>query len=153
MANTTQKQNQSLLGLSPLSNFGGTDLAPYSSTREPANHEEGRILDLFRKHELIIDLTAEKARIGMSAQAAIQQHASDLFGPTISYMLQNKDALHGTEAYPYVEEFTLRQIRLLGQSLLSTAELSSQNIALIVHKTLNLPPEQRGFLDKLFGLK
>lgn len=153
MANTTQKQNQSLLGLPALSNDGTSDLVPYGAGHKPATREEERVLELFHKHELIIGLTAAKARFGMDAQAAIQQHASDLFGPTISHMIQNKDAVRGTEAFPYVEEFTLRQIRMFGQHLLGTLEIVDQNIALIVHESLNLPPEQRTFLERLLRLK
>lgn len=151
MANTTQKQDQSLLGLPALSNDGTSDLVPYGAGQKPTNREEERVLELFHKHELIIGLTAAKARFGMNAQAAIQQHASDIFGPTISHMIQNKEEARGTEAEPYVAEFTLRQIQMYARHMLGTLEVAGTRIGEEVHRSLSLPPEQKGFWARVLG--
>src|SRR5690349_14003616 len=145
---SANQKNVSLLGLSPIT-ADDFQLTPYDPVQKPANREETRIQEAFRKHELIIGLTAEKARLGITAQAIVHKHASDVFAPAVSFMMANKDAVRGTEAYPYVEEFTVRQGRMLGQHLLGTLEIVDQDIALVVHESLNLPPEELTFLQRL----
>src|SRR5438477_6472938 len=126
-------------------------LTPYSPLRRDITREEARTIAEFHKEELIIDLTAEKGKLGMRKIAEVQECASDLFAPTVAYMLQNKEDMRGTEAYPYVEEFTLRQIQMTAKHLLGSLDVVDTNIAMIVHESLNLPPEQRGFWQRLLG--
>jgi len=82
MSSSSSKKNVSLLGLSPMAP-DDVEMVPYNSVRHPANRDEARVVEAFHKHELVIALTTEKARLGMTAQAIAHKHASDVFAPTV----------------------------------------------------------------------
>lgn len=145
------KKYVSVLGLAPMQAPNSLGLTPYSPLRRDITREEMRAIEEFHREELIIDLTAEKGKLGMRKIAEVHECASDLFAPTVAYMLQNKEDMRGTEAYPYVEEFTLRQVQMYAKHLLGTLDMVDTNIAMLVHESLNLPPEQQGFWQRLLS--
>jgi hypothetical protein len=101
---------------------------------------------------LVIDVTEAKAEFGMYKIGQMQERASDLFGDTVSFMLQNKEEARGTEAEPYVAEFTLRQIQMYARHMLGTLEVAGTRIGEEVHRSLSLPPEEpKGFWARMIG--
>lgn len=139
----------SVLGLATTQPTGNLGLMPYSATRREVSREESRVLQEFRREELIIDLSAEKGKLGIRKLGEVQQCATDLFGETVTSMLDSKNRAKGTEAQAYVEEFTMHQIQMYARHMLGTLEVVGTNIGLEVHRSLNLPPEQRGFWARL----
>jgi hypothetical protein len=113
-----QPQSASSLGLAPL--------GPINPPQYPVNRaitkRERQILDTFHEEVLVIDATEAKAEFGMYKIGQLQERASDLFGDTVSSMFQNKEAAKGTEAEPYVAEFTMRQIQMYARHMLGTLE-------------------------------
>src|SRR5580765_5760112 len=158
--NTTNgKKNISVLGLTPMqpqsastSNLGLAPLESISPPHYPANRaitrRERQILDTFHEEVLVIDATEAKAEFGMYKIDQMQERASDLFGDTVSYLLQNKEEARGTDAEVYVSEFTLRQIQMYARHILGTLEVAGTRIGEEVHRPLSLPPEQKGFLAR-----
>src|SRR5438270_1706619 len=102
---TNSKKNISVLGLAPMQPTNSLGLVPYTPRRREVTREEARVVETFHREELIIDLTGEKGKLGMRKIGEVQEAASDLFGDTVSFMLQNKEEARGTEAQPYVDEF------------------------------------------------
>ncbi len=149
--NANGKKSASVLGLAPLQSANSLELVPYSSSRREVTREEKRVIEVFHREELIIDLTGEKGKLGMRKMSEVQQCASDLFGDTTTYMLENRNRVRGTEAEPFVEEFTLRQFQMHARHLLGSLEVVGTNIAVEMHRSLNLPPEQLTFWQKLLG--
>jgi hypothetical protein len=145
------KKNVSALGLAPLQVAPSLGLAPFSPSRREITREEDRVLEAFYREELIIDLTAEKGKFGMRKLGEVQQTAADLFGGTVTNILDAKNQAKGVEAQAYVDEFTLRQIQMYARHMLGTLEVVGTNIGMEVHRSLNLPPEQVGFWQKLVG--
>ena len=99
---------------------------------------------------LVIDATEAKTEFGMYKIGQMQERASDLFGDTVSFMLQNKEEAKGTEAELYVAEFTMRQIQMYARELLGCLEVGGTRIGEEVFRSLSLPPEkQKGFWARL----
>ena len=149
MANLSKK-NESVLGLPPIQS--GLGFVPLAPERQPANREEERVLEAYHRQRLIIDLTAEKGEYGMFKLGEVQECATTLFGSTVSTIQAEKEQFRGTEAQPYVEEFTLRQIQMYAHHMLGSLDIVDTNIGTEIHRSLDLPPEKRGFLARLFGL-
>ncbi len=148
-----QKKSVSVLGLPPVQAANSLGLEPYSSSRRAITRDEKRVIEAYHKDQLVTDLTGEKGKFGMRKMSEVQQCASELFGETVLFMLDTKNDVRGTEAQPYVEEFTLRQIQMYARHMLGTLEVVDTNIAIEVHRSLNLPPEQLGFWQKLLNRK
>jgi hypothetical protein len=160
MNNSNGKKNVSVLGLTPMqpqstSSLGLAPLGPINPPQYPANRaitkRERQILDTFHEEVLVIDATEAKAEFGMYKISQMQERASDLFGDTVSFMLQNKEEVKGTEAEPYVAEFTLRQIQMYARHMLGTLEVAGTRIGEEVHRSLSLPPEVKGFWARVLG--
>lgn len=150
--NSNGKKTVSVLGLAPVQPTSSSlGLVPYSPSRREVTREESRVIEAYHREELVIDLTAEKGKLGMRKLGEVQETASELFGDTVSFMLDVKNEAKGTEAQPYVDEFTLRQIQMYARHMLGTLEIVGTNIGLEVHRSLNLPPEELGFWQKLFA--
>src|SRR6266508_3960657 len=101
MSSNGTKKHVSVLGLAPMQSPTSLGLAPYAPSHREITRQEARIIEAFHKDELVIDLTAEKGKLGMRKMSELQECASDLFAPTIAFMLQNKEDTRGTEAYPF----------------------------------------------------
>ena len=153
--NTNVKKDVSVLGLAPTQPTNSLGLVPYAShaphapQRREVTREEARVIETFHREELIVDLVGEKGKLGMRKIGEVQEVASDLFEDIVSFILQNKDEARGTEAQPYVDEFAMRQIQMYARHMLGTLEVVRTNIGIEVHRSLNLPPEQRGLWARL----
>lgn len=153
---TRRKKNVGALGLAPLpTNTSSLGLSPINPPQYPSNRattrREGQILTMFHEEVLVIDVTEAKAEFGMYKIGQLQERASDLFGDTVSYMLETKNQIRGTEAQPFVDEFTLRQIQMYARQMLGTLEITGSRIGEVIYDPLSLPPEQLGFWQKLLG--
>lgn len=149
-----------VLGLAPMQpqsagSLGLTRAEPVSSPQYPSNQaitkRERQILDSFHEEVAVIDATEAKAEIGMYKIGQMQERASDLFSDTVGFLLQNKEAARGTEAELYVAEFTQRQVQMYARHMLGTLEVGGTRIGEEVHRSLYLPPEQKGFWAQKLG--
>jgi hypothetical protein len=159
-SNINGKKNESVLGLTPMqpqstSSLGLAPLGPINPPQYPANRaiskHERQILDTCHEEVLIIDATEAKAEFGMYKLGQLQERASELFGDTISFMMQNKEEAKGTEAEPYIAEFTRRQIHIYARHMLGALEVTGTRIGEEMHRSLNVPPEEKGFWARVLG--
>jgi|GEM_PF-3916237 len=153
--NKTTKKNVSVLGLAPLQGQA-TDslgLAPYNASSRAITRQEERIVEKFHEEELIIDLTGEKSKFGMRKIGEVHQYAAELFGDTVSHMLDVKNDARGTDAQPFVDEFTMRQIQMYARQMFGALDITGVRIGEEIYRSLNLPPEQLGFWQRLLGRK
>lgn len=156
--NANSRRNRSVLGLAPLQTGNSSlGLTPYSPAHDPSiraiTKREKRIIDTFHEEDLIIDLTAVKAKFGIQKLAEVQEYASNEFGSTLRGMSRNKEDLQGTDMCDYMDEFTERQIQMLARHMLGSAEIAGVRIGEEIHRSLYLPPEEAegGFWGKLLG--
>jgi hypothetical protein len=122
--------------------LGAVSPPQYPDSRAITRRER-QILDTFHEEVLVIDATEAKAEFGMYKLDQMQERASDLFGDTVSFILQNKEEARGTEAEAYVAEFTTRQIQMYARHMLGTLEVAGTRIGEEVHRSLSLPSEER----------
>ena len=154
------KNNTSVLGLTPVQPQASSALnldMPGSidplqiPPSQAITKRERQILENVHGELLMIGAIEAKAEFGMYQIGQMQKRASDLFGNTVSFMVQNREQARGTVAEPYVAEFTMRQIQMYARHMLGTLEVAGTRIGEEVHRSLNLPPEEKGFWARVFG--
>lgn len=149
------KKNDNLLALPSLGSdepsVGGTTIVPWSS-RGSLTKEEKRVIDLHRKHELLMEVIAEKTRYGTSLIGEIHKHGSLTFDEATGHIMEVKDRSGRSELHQaYIDQFSERQIQLLARQSLGAIEVGATGIGLIIHEDSDPPEQPSGFLPRLFG--
>jgi hypothetical protein len=150
------KKPENLLGLAPLSHQPGfRDHGPIVpvETRRPANQDERWIVDEYQKQALVMQGVEAKAVRAMKLIAEIHKEGLATFDEATGHIIHAKADQRIKEHQAYIDEFSTREIQLMGRHLLATLEVAATNIGVEVHRTLYppFPREATSVWKRLFG--
>ncbi len=146
-----KKKEKDVLGLSIVAAAPkpGTELVPFGGRK--LTREERRITDELHKQVLVLEGTAQKTAFSQAKITEIHMHGAVMFEETVAFIASVKEESRGTDYQTYVDQFSRRQIESLARHLLGVTEVGAMAISYEVNRSLYPPPEQRGFLQRLFG--
>jgi hypothetical protein len=150
------KKEDNPLGLTP---FGAPTAglsfgfgSPYLEAGRELTRDERRILDQFHKKKLVIDLTDVLTQISSGAISDIYQCSATTYDETAGYIENLRlGKQRSKEHQAFVDAFSHQLNALLGHHLGKIAEIGAERIGAELYDSLNVPPEQRSFLQRLLG--
>jgi hypothetical protein len=149
------KKQESMLGLAPLShglNFGDHGHIVAIDAVQPSNREEQWLVDEYRKQILIMAGVEAKAIHAMKLIAEIHKEGVATFDEATDRILSIKAEQRTKEHQAYIDEFSTREIQLMGRHMLATLEVAATNIGVEVHRTLYPPPPPAtSWWQRIFG--
>jgi len=150
------KKPESILGLAPLSqesNVGNHRYITPVDSMQPSNQADRWIMDEYRKQALIMVGVEAKAVHAMKLIAGIHKEGVTTFEEASGHILNIKANQRAKEHQAYIDEFSTREIQLMGRHPLATVEVAATNIGVEVHRSLYPPlhPETQSVWKRLFG--
>lgn len=147
--------DKSLFGLAPLSSeqgFGSQSLSAFNSG-DDLSPDQVKMVAEFRKQLAIMEATGIKVDYGVSKIAEMNQYGATTFDSTAGFLFDLKAQSRSKEHQEYVNEFTQRQLSMLGKHILGAIAVGSQQIATEMGRSLYFATEEerRGFWQRVFG--
>lgn len=149
------KREENLLGLAPVSSI----FTPASNKIQPFHHPGGVSK---RQHKILSELEAEvdiiaateiKTNYGQIAISSIHEQGFAVFDDTLEFMFDARLRSRSQEHQQYIEEFTKHQIKMLANHIVGAIEVGATNVATEIHRSMYIPEEKPGWLQRLFGLE
>ena len=150
------KNDDSFFGIATLPSYDHGmpgQMISYQPSQAAAKFEQ-RTWEELHKQELLISGQAIKTNLGMTKIAEMHQHGLTTFDNAVGQIFAIKEQPRGKQPQAVIDEFTMRQIGIMGRGILSTIEIGATNVARVVHEPFNPPPEApepRSLWKRLFG--
>jgi hypothetical protein len=148
-------KSRTLLPLPPATTSG---LAPLGaglslSGTDHLTKTQLRVIEEWRTQALVIAANDAKARLAMDHLRRVHEHAEVTFDAAAGTILAVKERGGRSELHQrYVDEFSARNMELLGSHLLGTVAVAAHEIGTEVARSLYPEPEERrGLFKRLFG--
>lgn len=148
-----------VFGLSNASTAYGLSIFDQAFPATPArslSKDEQRVCDEWNKQMLVIDSQTDKTTFGTTKIGEIHRHGTLTFHESVAYVLDLKSEAANKEHQNYMDEFTKRQLQMLGRHVLGAIEVGSSHIGAEIHRPLYPEPEPetpepRSLWQRLFG--
>jgi hypothetical protein len=151
-ANNKLQKRENLFGLTANDGGGlfGMDAPMYNPSHAPTRGERW-LMDQFQERTLAMDVAPTLGVMGLHQMGKVHSAASDIFTETSVHVMAAKDAAQGSDALPYVEEFSRQLVTRCGRHMMGVVDLVDTQIGMVVSQPVIAPPYKPTLIDKLTG--